>query len=162
MTMSAVYGELGYTFLKIDAGGTSLRPDAIRGILGYEVHPMLAIEVMAAGGINDDDKDVVIGGIPGSVQAKMDYMYGIWVKPKYMYQQIEVFGRLGWAHTKAEVSRTGVAGATGSESQDDLAWGLGLNFRFNPNAYVGLDWMRYSNQSNSHVDGLTLSVGWHW
>ena len=34
MTTSALYGELGYTFLKMDAFGTSLRPDAIRGILG--------------------------------------------------------------------------------------------------------------------------------
>src|SRR4030095_4672968 len=81
MTMSAVYGELGYTFLKIDAFGTSLRPAAIRGILGYEVHPLFAIEGMVAGGVNDDDKDLSVGGVPASVQAKMDYMYRIWGKP---------------------------------------------------------------------------------
>ena len=160
MTWSAAYAELGYTFLKIDAFGTSFRPGAIRGILGYDVHPNFAIEGMVAGGINDDDKNMTIGGVPSNVQAKMDYMYGIWLKPKYLYQQTELFARVGWAHTKAEITRTGFPAA--SESQDDLAWGLGVNFRPRPNVHVGIDWMRYSNQSNSHVDGLTLSAGWHW
>jgi hypothetical protein len=162
MTTRALYGELGYTFLKIDAFGTSLRPGAIRGILGYDLHPNLALEGMVAGGVNDDDKGIAIGGVPTSVTAKMDYMYGIWAKPKYVFPQYqsELFGRFGWAHTKAEISRAGFGSA--KESQDDFAWGIGANYRFNPNGYVGIDWMRYSNQSNSHVDGLTLSVGWHW
>jgi opacity protein-like surface antigen len=69
-----------------------------------------------------------------------------------------LFGRFGWAHTKVKAE----GGLASSESQDDFAWGLGANYRFNPNGYVGIDWMRYSNQSNGHVDGLTLSVGWHW
>jgi opacity protein-like surface antigen len=159
MTWSAAYAELGYTFLKIDAFGTSFRPGAIRGIFGYDFHPNLAIEGMAAGGVNEDDKNLTIGGVPANVEAKMDYMYGIWLKPKYLYQQSELFARVGWAHTKAELTRAGVSR---SESQDDFAWGLGANFRFRPNAYVGIDWMRYSNQSDSHVDGLTLSAGWHW
>jgi opacity protein-like surface antigen len=161
LTKSALYGELGYTFLKIDAFGTSLRPDAIRGILGYDVHPYFAIEGMAASGVNDDDKGIAIGGVPASVQAKVDYMYGIWAKPKYTYNQAEFFGRFGWANTKAEISRTGFPG-TASESQDDFAWGLGVNYRFTPNAYAGIDWMRYSNQGDARVDGITLSVGWHW
>jgi opacity protein-like surface antigen len=162
MTMSALYGELGYTFLKIDAFGTSLRPGAIRGILGYDVHPYFAIEGMGAGSAQDDDKSIAIGGIPSNVQTKLEYMYGIWAKPKYTYNQAEFFGRFGWAHTKVEIIRSGALAATRSESQDDFAWGLGVNYRFNPRAYVGIDWMRYSNQSDAHVDGVTLSVGYHW
>ena len=160
MSWSGAYAELGYTFLKMDAFGTSFRPGAIRGILGYDFHPYFALEGMAAGGVSDDDKNLTVGGIPSNVQAKMDYMYGIWVKPKYQYQQSEVFARLGWAHTKAELRRSGFP--TRSESQDDFAWGIGANYRFRPNAYIGIDWMRYSNQSDTHVDGLTLSAGWHW
>ncbi|AMO23568.1 hypothetical protein UC35_12545 [Ramlibacter tataouinensis] len=157
---AGLYGELGYTQLKIDAFGTSLRPGAIRGIIGYDFHPFFAVEAAGAWGIDDDDKGIAIGGVPTSVQAKLDYMYGLWVKPKYAYQQFEFFGRLGYAHTKVEVDRTGFIGRT--EGQDDFAWGLGANYRFTPNAYVGIDWMRYSNQSNSHVDGLTIYGGWHW
>jgi hypothetical protein len=160
MTSSALYGELGYTFLKMDALGTSFRPDALRGIIGWDVHPMFAIEGMVAGGVNDDSKSVSIA--PGTATAKMDYMYGIWIKPKYVFEQYrsELFGRFGWAHTKPEVSRPGFPSV--SASDDDFAWGIGANYRFNPNGYVGIDWMRYSNQSDSHIDGLTFSVGWHW
>jgi opacity protein-like surface antigen len=162
ITASAFYGELGYTFMKIDAFGTSFRPGAVRGIAGWDVHPMFSVEGMVAGGVDDDNKNLAIGGVPSSVTASLDYMYGIWVKPKYVFEQYrsELFGRFGWAHTKAEVSRAGFPSA--SETQDDFAWGIGANYRFNPNGYVGIDWMRYSNQSNSHVDGLTLTVGWHW
>jgi opacity protein-like surface antigen len=155
-----LYGELGYTFMKIDAFGTSTRPGLIRGIIGYDVHPYLAIEAMGGWGVNDDSKDRVINGIPTSVTAKMDYMAGIWAKPKYNFSpQGEVFGRIGWAHTK--IKATG-AGIDSSETRDDLAWGVGANYHITPQWYAGIDWMRYSNQSNTHADGLTLSVGFHW
>src|SRR5205085_4022733 len=58
-----VYGELGYTWLKIDAAGTSSRPDAIRGIIGYDAHPYGAIEFMPAGGVNDDNKNGTVTGV---------------------------------------------------------------------------------------------------
>lgn len=161
MTWGAAYAELGYSWLKIDAFGTSFRPDALRGILGYDFHPNFAFEGMLGGSINSDDKQLAINGVPTNVQTKLENMYGLWLKPKYMYgpYRTEVFGRIGWAHTKVKLTQAGVSR---SESQDDLAWGLGANYRFNPNAYVGVDWMRYSNQSNSHVDGFTISLGWHW
>ena len=65
MTTSALYGELGYTFLKMDAFGTSFRPAAIRGILGWDVHPTFAVEGMLAGGVVDDDKGISINGSSG-------------------------------------------------------------------------------------------------
>ena len=158
---SPLYGELGYTFLKIDAAGTSTRPDAIRGILGYDFHPMFALEGMIAGGINDDDKDALFNGVPARVQVKMDYMYGLFVKPKYGWGPAEVFARLGWAHTNVKTS-SATPSLAGSTSDDDFAWGLGANFNFNPRMYVGADWMRYSNQSNHKVDGFTVAFGFRW
>jgi opacity protein-like surface antigen len=159
-TTAGLYGELGYTVLKVDALGTSFRPNALRGIVGYDASPYFAIEGMGAWGINEDDKNISIGGISTNTEVKLDYMYGILAKPKYMPNpQTELFGRFGWAHTKVKLKRTGLED---SEGQDDFAWGIGANYRFNPNGYVGIDWMRYSNQSDSHVDGLTVSVGWHW
>jgi hypothetical protein len=161
MTMSALYGELGYTFMKVDAFGTSFRPNAIRGIIGYDVHPLFAIEGMLGGGVNDDSKNLPVNGISTHVTSKLDYMYGIWAKPKYMVApQVELFGRVGWARTELKLEQTGFP--TASSSHDDLAWGIGANYRITPNGYVGVDWMRYSNKSNSHTDGLTLSAGWHW
>ncbi len=156
------YGELGYTFLRVEAAGDSARPGAFRGVLGIDLHPYFALEGMLAGGANDDTTSGAINGVPADITVDLKNMYGLFAKAKYDMGALQLFGRLGWAHTKVEVnSRTaGVPDTT--QSDDDLAWGLGANFRFNKNWYVGGDWMRYSNQSGHKVDGLTLSVGYHW
>ena len=160
---AGMYGELGWSFMKVDAVGTSGRPGALRGILGYEFHPMAAIEGFIGGGIQDDDKNVTLGGNTAEVNFKLKSMYGILLKPKYTMNQLELFARLGWAHTKtAADSSNNAAIASSTQSDDDFAWGLGANFRFSRNWYAGADWMRYSNQSGHKVDGFTLSVGYHW
>jgi len=154
------YGELGWTFMKIDAFGTSTRPDLLRGIIGYDFSPYFAGEVMAAGGVRDNTKNLVVNGVPTSITGKVPYMFGIWAKPKYdINQQAEVFARIGWNHSKFEASGPGISN---SETRDDLAWGVGANYHFTPQWYGGVDWMRYSNQSNTHADGITLTVGYHW
>ena len=159
---SAFYGELGYTWLKIDALGTSSRPDAIRGIIGYEFHPYFAIEGMLAGGVSEDKTSTTVNGVPTDIEVDMKNMYGIFVKPKYNWQQAELFARAGWAHTKVNVKSTNNSLVDRTQSNDDFAWGFGVNYRFTPNIYVGLDWMRYSNQSGEKVDGFTLGFGYHW
>jgi len=162
VSASRAYGELGYTWLKIDGGGTTARPSAIRGVLGYEFHPNVAGEFMLAGGVSDDNKSLTVNGVPTEVEAELKNMYGLFVKGRYVVQQAELFGRLGWAHTKASVRSTNNNQVDSSQSDNDFAYGLGVNFRFNPNMYVGLDWMRYSNQSGHKVDGMTLGFGYHW
>jgi len=159
---SALYGELGYTWLKVDAAGTSARPDAIRGILGYDFNPNFALEGMVAGGVNSDDKEGSVNGVPTTVNVKLSSMYGLFIKPKYMWNQAELFGRFGYAHTSVRVKSTNNALVDSSQSDNDFAWGLGANYYFDPRMYVGLDWMRYSNQSGHKVDGMTLAFGYHW
>lgn len=161
-TGSPWYGELGYTMLKIDAHSTSFRPDALRGIVGYGLHPYFSVEGVVAGGIGDDGKSVTVNGVTANADVKLDYLYGIWAKGRYMVgPQFEVFGRLGWTHTKVKSSSANPA-ASGSESDDDVSYGVGFNYHFSPTAYAGLDWMRYSNQSGTHMDGLTVSIGFRW
>jgi opacity protein-like surface antigen len=160
--LGGLYGELGYTFLKIDAIGTSGRPGAIRGIIGYEFHPMLSVEGMLGGGVMDDDKNVTVRGITTNATFELKSMYGIWVRPKYVSNQFELFARLGWAHTKVEAATNNAAIAGETQSDNDFAWGIGANYRWNRNFYTGIDWMRYSNQSDHRIDGLTISVGYHW
>ena len=162
MSMTSAYGELGYTWLKIDGGGTTARPGAIRGVIGYEFHPMVAAEFMLAGGVGDDNKSLTVNGTPTDVEAELKNMYGLFVKGRYVVQQAELFARLGYAHTKVNVRSTNNNLVDSSQSDNDFAWGIGVNYRFNPKLYVGLDWMRYSNQSGHKVDGLTLGLGYHW
>lgn len=162
MSMSGLYGELGYTFIKIDAAGTSSRPDAIRGILGYDFHPYFAVEGMVAGGVNSDNKQGTVNGVPTEVNVKLSSMYGIWIKPKYDLNQWQFFGRLGYAHTSAKIHSTNNNLVDSSQSDNDFSYGAGVNFRINPRVYLGADWMRYSNQSGHKVDGMTLGLGYRW
>jgi hypothetical protein len=159
---SAFYGELGYTFFKVDALGDTARPGGIRGIIGWEAHPFFAVEGMLGGGVTDDDTTATVNGIPANLNVENKSYYGIFLKPKYSWQQAEFFARLGYAHTKFEVESRTAGVASRTQSNDDFAWGLGANFRFSRFFYVGADWMRYANQSGEKVDGLTLSVGYHW
>jgi opacity protein-like surface antigen len=165
MTMpsaSSLYGELGYTWLKIDAGGTSSHPGAIRGLIGWDFHPMFAAEFMLAGNVNDTSKTMTVNGVSTDITVKMPNMYGLFAKGKYMVNQFELFGRLGYAHTRVEARSTNNNLVDTDQSDNDLAWGLGVNYHFNPKMYVGLDWMRYSNQSGHKVDGMTLGFGYNF
>jgi len=159
---SGLYGELGYTFMKIDAAGTSMRPGAIRGVLGYDFHPNFAGEFMLAGGVSDDSRDGTVNGVPTTVNVDFRTMYGLFVKGKYNWNQVELFGRAGYAHTRVKLKSTNNNLVDSNQSDNDFAWGLGVNYHFDPRMYVGLDWMRYSNQSGHKVDGLTLGFGYHW
>jgi opacity protein-like surface antigen len=156
------YGELGYTFLKIDAGGDSARPGAIRGIIGYDFHPYFAVEGMLGGGVNDDDTIGVINGVSANLAVENKSMYGLFIKPKYLWNQFEFFGRFGYAHTKVSLESRTAGVASSTQSDDAFAWGVGANWRLTQFWYTGIDWMRYSNQSGHKVDGLTLSAGFRW
>ena len=147
------YGELGYSFLTVKESTTGFdaNPQALRGFIGYNFHPYFAGELMLLGGTaSDSDR---------GVDAKVKYSYGIFLKPKYNYNNFELFGRLGWARTKSEIS---IPGFSASGSDNDFAYGVGVNYNFNPRTYVGLDWMEYLNKDNAKIDGVTLSVGYRF
>lgn len=142
---SPLYGELGYTFLDFDAdGGGSADPQALRGIIGYNFHPFFAAEGMLALGTKSDE------GL------KLRNAIGLFIKPKYNFGNVEVFGRLGWVRAKVRVA------GFGSDTDDDIAYGIGLNYNLNPRTYVGADWMRYFDKDGVKIDGLTLSVGFRF
>lgn len=146
---SPLYGELGYSFQTIKAdGGFKANPQALRGIVGYNFHPNFAGEAMLQFGTSSDEDQ--------GVDVKVDNAFGVFVKPKYDFGNIEAFGRLGWARTKVKVS------GSGSESENDFAWGLGVNYSFNPRMYVGADWMRLHDKDGVKIDGVTLNFGYRF
>ena len=48
---SGLYGDIGYTFLNLKSDGPSVKPGAVRGIVGWDLHPNVAIEAMLAGSV---------------------------------------------------------------------------------------------------------------
>ena len=147
----------------MDAVGTTGRPEGIRGIIGYDFHPYFALEGMVGGGTSSDTRDVDVGGgVMSPVNFKLSSMYGIWVKPKYDINQFELFGRLGYTHTSVKATSSNFPAINSNQSDNDFSWGLGANYHFTPQMYVGLDWMRYSNQSGHKIDGMTLGLGYRF
>ena len=152
-TASPLYGELGYSFLNVKESTTGFdaTPQALRGIIGYNFHPYFAGEAMLSIGTSSDSD---LG-----VDAKVKNAFGLFIKPKYDINNFEVFGRLGWARTKVSVS---VPGFSGEGSDNDFAYGVGVNYNFSPKTYVGADYLRLLDKNGTKVGGWTVSVGYRF
>lgn len=148
---SPFYGELGYSFLNIDGANFGANPQALRGIVGYNFHPNFALEGMAAFGTRDDTDN--------GFTSKLRSQYGVFAKPKYAFNNVEVFGRLGYVQSKV---RTSSVAGTVNESGGDFAWGLGANYNINPRTYVGVDYLRSYDKGSTKVDGVTIGVGFRF
>lgn len=144
-----LYGEVGYSTMKDSADGIDVNLGALSGIIGYGIHPNVAVEGMLAFGVKDDD--VLVGSIP--VKAELEHAYGVFVKPRVMLSpNFELFGRIGYVEAKAKAT----AGAVSvSDSNGDWAYGLGGNYYFDKNTYMTVHYMKY----DSDTDGFTLGIG---
>jgi hypothetical protein len=147
-----LYGEVGYSFITIDAGGTDLEPGLLRGIVGWNVHPYLAVEGLLATGVKDDNTF--------GIKTKVSNAYGVYLKPKYDFGNgFEVFGRLGYVHTKIKSS---FGNQSGSDSDDDVSYGVGASYSFNKQWYGVVDYMRYYDKDSIKASGVTLGVGYRF
>jgi len=168
------YAEIGYTQFKLSGeNAADAKPGAIRGIVGWDVHPNVAIEGMLAFGVKDDSAtetiNTVIGPVTGTAEIKLKNAYGIYVKPKFdVTDAVQVYGRVGYTHAKFEASASvtapglGTVSASDSDSDGGASFGLGASFRFTPNAYVGVDYMRYFKRDGVNVNGLTVGLGYRF
>lgn len=144
-----LYGEVGYSTMNESAEGVDVNLGALSGIIGYGVHPNVAIEGMLAFGVQDDT--VRVGGVP--IKAELEHAYGVFVKPRVMLNpNFELFGRVGYVEAKAKASSGGISV---SDSNGDWAYGLGGNYYFNKDIYMTVHYMKY----DSDVDGFTVGVG---
>ena len=47
-------------------------------------------------------------------------------------------------------------------SDNDFAWGLGVNYNFNPRTYAGIDYLRQYDKDGLKIDGWTINVGYRF
>ena len=144
---SPLYGELGYSWTQIHGNGFKATPGAVRGILGYDLHPNVAVEGMLEGGTGTDTDN--------GVSAKLKSSYGVFVKPKYDFGNTEVFARVGFA-------RTNLALSTGDVSSNDFAYGVGVKYNVTPRVNVGVDYTRLADKNGVKADGVTLGLGYRF
>jgi opacity protein-like surface antigen len=166
-TASRLYGELGYIHLDVEdnSAGPSLdgHPGVLRGIVGYGLHPYVAVEGMLGFGVRDADTSGTFNGVPFNGEFKVRHMVGLFAKPRFQAGPVEVFGRLGWVNTKVRASATALGtSASASDSDSDFAYGAGLNYNFTPRTYVGFDLMRYYDKGGTKLDGAAINIGMRW
>lgn len=153
---SDLYGEVGYTHFHLSSGGRSSNPGMLRVLAGVEVHPHVALEGMLAWGVRSDSSQVT--GF--DIETGTGHGYGVFVKPHVsVTPQLQLFGRLGWVHskTKTKVSFGGLSSTTTS-SDSDVAYGVGGTYQLSPHWDASLDAMRYYDKNGATADGLTAGV----
>lgn len=149
-----VYVEGGYSFLKAkqDDFRVSAKPGMVRGIVGWDLHPNVAIEAMLAGGANDDTSS--------GLTIKLQRSYGLYIKPKYaVTPAFEVFGRIGFADTKVKFSEDGFSE---TDSDNSFSWGVGASYSFNKQFYGTVDYTSYYKKDGWKLNGVTLGVGYRF
>jgi outer membrane autotransporter protein len=156
-----MYGELGVTAVDIELNdsGSNLEssPTAIRGIVGYELNPNLAIEGLVAFGMNDDNFKVN-GATAFGTKFELDNAIGIYAKPKVKFTpELEGFVRAGFARAKGTASG---GGQSFSASETGFSYGLGLSYALNKMTSINVDYMSYLDKNDFTATGYTFGVGY--
>jgi Outer membrane protein beta-barrel domain len=153
-----VYVEAAYTPLSVKAGGDSVKPAALSGIVGYEVNPNLAVEGFLGLGV----KKVSVSDQDGSADLKVSKSFGMFLKPKVMLNDsTEVFARVGFAQSTLKVNVTDSEGSfSGSGSNGSFAYGLGGNYYLNKQTYLTGSYMSFYNKDGLKVTGFNLGAGY--
>jgi len=143
------YGEIAYTpiELKVDGGETS-NPQAMRFIVGKELHKYWAVEGMYTTTVSKDGKTSFDGDITN---------FGISLKPKVaLTESTELFARVGLTHSN-------ITATTGNERTGaDLSYGMGIQTKFTPTIYGQLDYMNYYHKDGIRAQGYGVSIGYRF
>ena len=142
--MGKLSGDHGYTS---DPKVTSLR-----GIVGYGLHPNLAVEGALGYGLGSTTVD--------GDTLKQKLSYGFYVKPRYQVtNELEVFARLGYLKDGGETSNS-----TGSDkfTNGTTAWGLGANYAVTKNVYLSSSYGQTYKKDGMKINGLSLGVGYRF
>lgn len=154
------YAEIGVTPLQVKGTveGDTLRakPTVAGVIFGYELHPNWAIEGMAATHLDADTISLNGSDVTGT-SLKVKSAYGLFIKPKAMLTpELELFGRLGWVENKTSGQ---VGNLSLTDTDNDFAYGLGLNYHFSKTTYGSLAYTNLYDKQGTKTQGITLGLG---
>ena len=144
----SLYGEIGYTGLDYREPGLKVSPGMVRGVVGYDISPNLAVEGMLG---LDSGSDTASG-----TTLKLGNMVGAFGKVQApLAEGVKVYGRLGVARTSLKAN--GV-----SDSDTGLAYGVGLTYDLSKNSYLNADYTKYHDRNDQKLEGLTVGVGFRF
>ena len=144
----SLYGEVGYTGLDYKEPGLKVSPAMVRGVVGYEFTPNLAMEGMV--GLHGGS-DTASG-----TTLKLDNMVGVFGKVQTpVTDALKVYGRLG-------VARTSLRANGVSDSDTGLAYGAGVTYDLSKTTYLNADYTKYHGRDDQKLEGLTVGVGFRF
>lgn len=147
------YGEIGLSQVTYKESGYSLKPTAIRAMVGTEVHANLAVEGMFGLGLSDDT--IRIGSV--NVSGEINNAWGLFLKPKVaLGSNLEAFGRLGYAKTKMSISAPGFRV---TDSGGDFSYGVGLSYKVTKEVSANVDYMSYYDKNGVKATGMSFGLG---
>lgn len=149
---SPFYAGVNYVHATYDADGfDTLNPTAVALRFGTEINPNFAVEGRAGFGVSADTIDIF--GI--DVDLEIDNFYGVYARGMWPTGYVTPYALLGW--TKGKVTASAF-GASDSESDDDISYGLGIDMWATPKVAINLEYARLFEGDGYKVDGLSLGV----
>jgi outer membrane immunogenic protein len=146
------YAEVGYAWMTLSTSGQDVSTQDLVARMGMDFMPYLGGEIF--GGTSASGGDLY------GVSLKVDNMYGAYLKlHAEIATEFELFARAGWVHSTVKAS---YAGFGGSSSDDDLSYGIGLQFMFADHWYMQGDYMSYYSKQGDTIKGPSLSVGYRF
>ena len=144
----SMYGEVGYTGLDYKEPGLKVSPAMVRGVMGYEFTPNLAVEGMV--GVNGGSDSA------SGTSFKINNMVGVFGKFQApITDDLKVYGRLGVARTSLKAN--GV-----SDSDTGLAYGAGVTYDLSKTTYLNADYTKYYDRNDQKLEGVTVGVGFRF
>ena len=149
---SKFYGGVSAAYMN-NSGETSsvivkdANPYALIAKVGYNIIENLAIEGQVGTGVKDETN------IPtASVDSEFQNLWAIYLKPNItIMDKLNLHALAGYARTKQSINSTDLHAT-------DFSYGAGLGYALTDNIEIVMDAMRYSDKSDSKVDGYTVGL----
>lgn len=145
----------------------STEPTVLNLRAGWYLLPWLPIEAQVATGIEEDS---ISGGQFRGGEGDLDILYGLSVKPEYLFKlgeegesgAIAVFASAGWSDFEYEIDGgPNISFAQGGDSLtvDDsgFSWGAGVQL-VSESARLTLEYTNYFDDDDIQVEGVLLGV----
>jgi hypothetical protein len=154
-----LYAEIGYaatTFKVEDAADQfKAKPALLTGIVGYQIHPNVAVEGLL--GLGAKSSEIKWNGAATGVNVKINNTMGVFVRPSVkVSDEVELFARLGYLRSKLTLSD---AFGSVSDTDNGVAYGLGGNVYLYKTSYLQLNWTSYYNKDDVKINGLGVAYG---
>jgi len=135
---------------------------AWKAYAGYQFHPNFAVE----GGyfdLGNTSASGTIGGVAASADARARGWELLGVAMFPVMNQLAIYGKLGIAFTRVDVSGTAIGGGfsfttAAKDDSTDITFGAGVQYSFTRNISARLEWQRYDSVGGGNTGKEDIDV----